>query len=171
MGGATKTTDLPVATKFHQDFSPSMEHRKLVNEALLVQESTVARKSALWERTPTTLDPYRAFPALPASLPNPSEVCSASTARMVGFNVHHRNQFVKKWKPAKLSRKEAAHPFKFLWVPKFVTIAVVAPTKRLRSKRAWQARTAAIHLRSSATTVKLENQVRKERRNVKHGTL
>ena len=140
--GEMRTMDLPVATKFHQDFSPSMEHRKLVNEALLVQESTVGRKGALWERTPTTLDPYRAFPALPASLPNPSEVCSASTARMVGFNVHHRNQFVKKWKPAKLSRKEAAHPFKFLWGRKFVTSKAMAVVPLLLLKHVRRASTA-----------------------------
>ena len=61
--GEMRTMDLPVATKFHQDFSQSTEHSQLVNEALLAQESTVHRSNAPRERTPTALDPCHAFHA------------------------------------------------------------------------------------------------------------
>ena len=63
--GEMKTTDLPAATKFHQDFSPLTEHSQLVNEVLLAQESTVHRSNAPRERTLTAPDPCHAFRALP----------------------------------------------------------------------------------------------------------
>ena len=72
--GEMKTTDLPAATKFHQDFSPLTEHSQLVNEVLLAQESTVHRSNAPRERTLTARDPCHAFHALLANLPVPSEV-------------------------------------------------------------------------------------------------
>ena len=72
--GEMRTTDLPVATKFHQDFSLSTEHSQLVNEALLAQESTVYRSHALRERTLIALDLCHAFHALLANLPVPLEV-------------------------------------------------------------------------------------------------
>ena len=72
--GEMRTTDLPVATKFHQDFSQSTDHSQLVNEALLAQESTIHRRNAPRVRTPTALDPCHAFRALPANLLIPSEV-------------------------------------------------------------------------------------------------
>ena len=72
--GEMRTTDLPAATKFHQDFSPSTEHSQLVNEALLAQESTVHRSHAPREHTLIALDLCHAFRALLASLPAPLEV-------------------------------------------------------------------------------------------------
>ena len=72
--GEMRTTDLPVATKFHQDFSPSTEHSQLVNEALLAQESTVHHSNASRERTLTAPGPCHVFRALPVSLRAPSEV-------------------------------------------------------------------------------------------------
>ena len=72
--GEMRTTDLPVATKFDQDFSPLTEHSQLVNEALLAQELTDRRSSAPRERTPTALDPCHAFRVLLANLLVSSEV-------------------------------------------------------------------------------------------------
>ena len=72
--GEMRTTDLPVATKFHQDFSQSMEHSQLVNEALLAQESTIHRSNAPRERTLIALDPCHVFRVLLASFPAPLEV-------------------------------------------------------------------------------------------------
>ena len=72
--GEMRTMDLPVATKFHQDFSQSTDHSQLVNEALLAQELTVHRSNAPRERTPTALDPCHAFRVLLVNLPVPSEV-------------------------------------------------------------------------------------------------
>ena len=72
--GEMRTTDLPVATKFHQDFSQSTDHSQLVNEALLAQESTIHRSNAPQVRTPTTLDPCHVFRVLLANLPVPLEV-------------------------------------------------------------------------------------------------
>ena len=74
MDGEMRTTDLPVATKFHQDFSPSMEHSQLVNKVLLAQESTVHHSNAPRERTLIALDLCHAFLALLESLPVPLEV-------------------------------------------------------------------------------------------------
>ena len=72
--GEMRTTDLPVATKFDQDFSPLTEHSQLVNEALLAKELTVHRSHAPRERTLIALDLCHAFRALPVSLPVPLEV-------------------------------------------------------------------------------------------------
>ena len=89
---------------------------------------------------------------------------------MVGFNVNQRNQVATKLMPAKSSPKEEAHQFKFLWDLKFVMKKVMAATALLRLKLAQQASTDKNQSqRISATTVKLENQVHKEQRNVKHG--
>ena len=74
MDGEMRTTDLPVATKFHQDFSLSTEHSQRVIEALLAQESTVHRSSAPRERTLIALDPCHVFRVLLANLPVPLEV-------------------------------------------------------------------------------------------------
>ena len=72
--GEMRTTDLPVATKFHQDFSLSTEHSPLVNEASLAQESIVHRSNAPRERTLIALDLCHVFRALLGSLPVPLEV-------------------------------------------------------------------------------------------------
>ena len=72
--GEMRTTDLPVATKFNQDFSPLTEHSQNVNEALLAQELTDRRSSAPRERTLIALDPCHAFRVLPENLPVPLEV-------------------------------------------------------------------------------------------------
>ena len=89
---------------------------------------------------------------------------------MVGFNVNQRNQVATKLMPAKSSPKEEAHQFKFLWDPKFVMIKVMVVKAVLLLKLAKQASTEMNqNQRIDATTVKLENQVHKEQRNVKHG--
>ena len=46
---------------------------------------------------------------------------------------------------------------------------VVVLMKKLHLRLAWQGPTARSHRQRCATTVKLENQVHKERRNVEHG--
>jgi hypothetical protein len=89
---------------------------------------------------------------------------------MVGFSVNQRNLFARKLMPAKSSRKEEAHQFKFLWDRKFVMTRVMAVKALLRLKLAQQASTDKNQSqRIGVMTVKLENQVHKEQRNVKHG--
>ena len=89
---------------------------------------------------------------------------------MVGFNVNQRNQCARKSMPAKSSPKEEAHPFKFLWDPKFVMIKVIVVKALLLLKLAQRASTATQpHQRIGATTVKQEKKAHKERRNVKNG--
>ena len=77
----------------------------------------------------------------------------SSVARRVqkdGFKILQEILLASKSNQAKWSQKEEALPFKFLWDQKFVTMALVAPIKRLRLKPARQDFTAKIHLRISA---------------------
>ena len=101
----------------------------------------------------------------------PTPALAARHARKDGFKILQGILLASKSNQATLSGKDAAHQFKFLWDLKFVVMVIILVLiKRLNLKLARQGHTAVIlDLRRSVTTVKLENQVHKERRNVKNG--
>jgi hypothetical protein len=107
--------------------------------------------------------------ALNQVLPAPSSI--ARLVQKDGFKILQVTPLASKSNQATLSGKDAAHRFKFLSDLKFVVMVIILVLiKRLHLKLARQGHTAVIlDLRRSVTTVKLENQVHKERRNVKNG--
>ena len=152
------------------DFSLLTGSNRHVHEVLRAQAPTNLQNHVQQERTPIALDPFLAFHVHPEHLLVLSVVWNVSTAPMVGFSVNQRNLFARKLMPAKSSRKEEAHQFKFLWDRKFVMTRVMAVKALLRLKLAQQASTDKNQSqRIGVMTVKLENQVHKEQRNVKHG--
>ena len=134
------------------DFSLLTGSNRHVHEVSRAQAPTNLQNHVQQERTPIALDPFLAFHVHPEHLLSIvlSVVWNVSTAPMVGFSVNQRNLFARKLMPAKSSRREEAHPFKFLWDPKFVTIAMVAPIIRLRLKPAREEPTARFLLRIDA---------------------
>ena len=97
----------------------------------------------------------------------------SSAARRVqkdGFKILQGALLASKSNQATLSGKDAAHRFKFLWDPKFVTMALVALIKSLRLKHARQDSTARIHLRTSVWSARSDIRARKQRRNVRLAT-
>ena len=106
--------------------------------------------------------------ALNQALPSPSSV--APRVQKDGFKILQGALLVSKLNQATLSRKEEVHRFKYQLDPKFVTMALVAPIKRLLLKHAQQDSTARIHLQISARNVLLDSQARNRQQNVKCGT-
>ena len=104
---------------------------------------------------------------------NQALLAPSSVARHVqedGFKILQGILLASKSNQAKWSQKEEALPFKFLWDRKFVTMAVIAPTIRLRLKHAREELMARIHLRISAWSAQQDIQPRKQRLNVNLGT-
>ena len=90
---------------------------------------------------------------------------------MDGFKENQSKHVARKSKMVKSLRMEGVHRFKYQQDLKFVVMVIILVLiKRLHLKLARQGHTVILDdLRRSVTTVKLENQVHKERRNVKNG--